>query len=151
MIREATGADVPAVAELELLSFPGDAWTPDYLQLAVDGALPAISLLVIESEDGTVAGHLILSVVFEVAELQRIAVHPAHRRLGLGGDLLVEAVRRSAEAGAERMLLEVREENAPALALYAAASFTEIDRRPRYYRDGATGIVLELTLKESAS
>jgi len=146
MIREATAADVPAIAELELLSFPDDAWTADYLRLAAEGGLPTVSLLVAESEDGAVAGHLILSVVFEVAELQRIAVHPAYRRHGLGGDLLVEAVRRSAQAGVERLLLEVREGNAAALGLYAEAGFVEIDRRPRYYRDGATGVVLQLDL-----
>ncbi|MFT4286733.1 ribosomal protein S18-alanine N-acetyltransferase [Nocardioides sp.] len=146
MIREAVPADVPAVAALELLSFPDDAWTPDYLTLAVDGGLPTVSLLVADSEDGAVAGHAILSIVFEVAELQRIAVHPAYRRHGLGSDLLVEVVGRSAAAGADRLLLEVREENAAALALYAAAGFTEIDRRPRYYRDGATGVVLQLDL-----
>ena len=40
------------------------------------------------------------------------------------------------------MLLEVREDNAGALAFYAAGGFAEIDRRRRYYRDGATAVVL---------
>jgi ribosomal-protein-alanine N-acetyltransferase len=40
------------------------------------------------------------------------------------------------------VLLEVREDNAAARAFYAAHAFTEIDRRRRYYRDGATAIVL---------
>jgi ribosomal-protein-alanine N-acetyltransferase len=36
----------------------------------------------------------------------------------------------------------VREDNAGALAFYAASGFTEVDRRRRYYRDGATAVVL---------
>jgi len=40
------------------------------------------------------------------------------------------------------VLLEVREDNAGALAFYAAHRFAEVDRRRRYYRDGATAIVL---------
>ena len=40
------------------------------------------------------------------------------------------------------MLLEVREDNAAALGFYAARGFVEVDRRPRYYRDGATAVVL---------
>ena len=48
------------------------------------------------------------------------------------------------DGGADRLLLEVREDNAGALAFYAARGFVEIDRRPRYYRDGATAVVLAL-------
>ena len=45
-----------------------------------------------------------------------------------------------------RLLLEVREDNAGAIEFYDRAGFVEIDRRERYYRDGATGIVLALEL-----
>ena len=44
------------------------------------------------------------------------------------------------------MLLEVREDNAAARGLYAAAGFSEIARRPNYYRDAATAIVMEVAL-----
>ena len=36
--------------------------------------------------------------------------------------------------------------NADALAFYAAGGFVEVDRRPRYYRDGSTAIVLRRPL-----
>jgi ribosomal-protein-alanine N-acetyltransferase len=40
--------------------------------------------------------------------------------------------------GAQRMFLEVRPSNGPAIALYHDEGFNEIGRRPRYYpaRDG---------------
>ena len=40
----------------------------------------------------------------------------------------------------------MRPDNEGALAFYAAQGFVELDRRPRYYRDGADAIVLELPL-----
>ena len=46
------------------------------------------------------------------------------------------------DGGADRQLLEVREDNAGALSFYAARGFVEVDRRRRYYRDGATAVVL---------
>ena len=46
------------------------------------------------------------------------------------------------DAGADRLLLEVREDNTGALAFYAARGFVEVDRRARYYRDGTTAVVL---------
>ena len=55
-------------------------------------------------------------------------------------------MRKACADGAERVVLEVREDNAGALAFYSARGFTELARRLRYYRDGATAVVLELPL-----
>ncbi len=92
--------------------------------------------------DATVVGYAVASVVADIAELQRIAVDAAHRRAGLATALLEGVLTLARDGGADRLLLEVREDNAGALAFYAAAGFTEIDRRRRYYRDGATAVVL---------
>jgi ribosomal-protein-alanine N-acetyltransferase len=144
-VRPATLADVGAVALLELDSFPTDAWTAEYLRLAAGGDLPTVRLLVADVE-GEIVGHAIASIVFEVAELQRIAVGSTYRRQGHARALLAAVLALATQEGAERLLLEVRETNEPALAFYASAGFVEIDRRPRYYRDGATGVVLQLAL-----
>jgi ribosomal-protein-alanine N-acetyltransferase len=58
-------------------------------------------------------------------------------------------VTRARAGRADRLLLEVRETNEGALAFYAAHGFEEIDRRPRYYRDGATAIVMRRHLRPS--
>ena len=71
---------------------------------------------------------------------------PAPGAAGIATALLEAVVERPLPAGADRLLLEVRETNAGALAFYAAGGFVEIDRRPRYYRDGSTAIVLRRPL-----
>lgn len=146
-VRRATAGDVAAVAGLELEAFPEDAWTAEYLRAAVDGGVPAAHLLVAE-EAGVIVGHAIVSVVYEIAELQRIAVTASRRRQGIAGSLLDETMALASDEGAERLLLEVRERNAPAIAFYRKAGFAEIDRRARYYADGSTAIVLSLPLVE---
>ena len=69
-----------------------------------------------------------------------------HRRAGVASALLDEVLALAAAGGADRVLLEVREDNADALAFYAARGFVEVDRRRRYYRDGATAVVLRRPL-----
>ena len=69
------------------------------------------------------------------AEIYNIAVREDRRRLGLGGRLLVHALREAALAGFTRALLEVRTGNTAALPLYAQAGFRECGRRRRYYAD----------------
>ena len=67
------------------------------------------------------------------ADVQTLAVAPARRGSGLGRRLVALAVEAARAAGARRLGLEVREDNAAALALYGAAGFVRQGRRPGYY------------------
>ena len=150
-VRPATPADLDAVVALEAAGLGADAWSRPLLAEGVAGRVPTATYLVaVGGEDGgdeEVVGHAVVSIAGDIAELQRIAVAPAHRRAGHASALLAEVVERSRAAGAERLLLEVREDNAGALGFYAARGFVEVDRRPRYYRDGATAVVLRRGLR----
>jgi ribosomal-protein-alanine N-acetyltransferase len=142
VVRAAALDDVAAVAASEAANLGRDAWSAGLVAEGVAGNLPTIHYLVAEL-DGTVVGHAVASIVGEIGELQRIAVDGAHRRTGLAGALLEAVLDLARAEEAERLLLEVREDNEPALAFYAGHGFTELDRRPRYYRDGATAVVME--------
>lgn len=121
-----------------------DAWSPALVTEAVSGNLPTITCLVAITD--TVVGFVVLSLAGDIAELQRIAVAREARRAGTGSALLAAAVRAAADSQADRMLLEVREDNARARAFYAANDFIEVDRRPRYYADAQTAVVLRRAL-----
>jgi ribosomal-protein-alanine N-acetyltransferase len=140
-IRSATEADIEAIAASESDNLGADAWSVALVAEGVRGRLPTVHYLVAE-EAGELVGHAVASVVADVAELQRIAVAEQARRRGVGAALLAEVVALAVRSGADRLLLEVREDNTAALAFYAAEGFVEVDRRPRYYRDGATAVVL---------
>ena len=141
MIRPATADDVDEIAWLEQENLGEDAWSPALVEAGVTGELPTVRYLVAEY-GVVVVGHAVVSVVADISELQRIAVDTAHRRRGVATSLLEEAVGLALKEGADRLLLEVREDNAGAIAFYAARGFAEIDRRPRYYRDGGTAVVM---------
>ena len=143
LMRRATEADLDAVVASEASTLGADAWSAGLLADGVAGRVPYATYLVAEV-DGSVVGHAVVSAVADVAELQRIAVAPALRRTGVATALLAACVDVARSSGADRLLLEVREDNAGALSFYAARGFTEVDRRPRYYRDGTTAVVLRL-------
>jgi ribosomal-protein-alanine N-acetyltransferase len=144
-VEDATVDDAAAIARLEESCLGRDAWSACLVSEGLAHRLPTIGYVVARSEDG-VLGHAVASYAGDIAELQRIAVDPAARRRGVASALLDEVVLRARRSAADRLLLEVREDNAGALAFYAARGFTEVDRRPRYYRDGATAVVLRLPL-----
>jgi ribosomal-protein-alanine N-acetyltransferase len=142
-VRPATPGDTDAVVAVEQDCLGRDAWSRALVAEGVAGRLPTVSYLVAGEP---VAGPAVVSVAGDIAELQRIAVTPGERRTGVATALLAAAVDTSRRAGADRMLLEVREDNAGALSFYAARGFVAIDRRPRYYADGATAVVMRLPL-----
>lgn len=135
-LRPATADDVAAVASLEAVVFGPDAWSPAAVRSELTGPR-RVALVACAPE---VVGYAVTVSAGDVVDLQRIAVHPAHRRHGLARRLLAEV---SGLADADRMLLEVSVDNAAALGFYAAEGFTEIDRRRRYYRDGSDAVVME--------
>lgn len=148
-VRVRTGevADLAAVLALERECLGPDAWGEALVAPGLAGGLPTVSYVVaVTGPADRVVGHAVLSAVGDVAELQRIGVGPSYRRHGVAGLLLQAVVDRAREAGAERLLLEVREDNRPALALYARHGLAELARRRRYYADGATAVVLERPL-----
>ena len=93
-------------------------------------------------------GFILIRVVADEAEILTLAVRPSARRGGLGARLVEAAVVRAAALGADRMFLEVAEDNAAARALYARAGFHEAGRRRGYYAraDGSWEDALVLAL-----
>ena len=144
-IRAAEERDVADIARLEADALGADAWSEALVHDGVTGGLPTVRYLVAEV-GGRAVGHAVASVAGDVTELQRIAVDREHRRTGLASALLAEVVEIAVVARSDRILLEVREDNTAALAFYAAHGFVGVDRRRRYYRDGATAVVLRRSL-----
>jgi len=96
------------------------------------------------------AGFILARAIAGEAEILTLAVDPASRRGGIGLALLTAAIGIAQENGAAAMFLEVADDNAAALALYARAGFAEAGRRRGYYRRaGGTAVdarVLRLDL-----
>jgi [ribosomal protein S18]-alanine N-acetyltransferase len=66
-------------------------------------------------------------------EILSLGVVPEQRRFGTGGALLYSICLLARQRGAERVTLEVAEDNAAARALYAKRGFILIGRRRNYY------------------
>lgn len=90
-----------------------------------------------EGDEGPLAGFLLSRRAADEAEILTIAVAPRRRRRGIGAELLRRQMRRLAESGVKRLLLEVAEDNTAALALYRSLGFRQEGRRKGYYRRAA--------------
>ncbi len=83
-------------------------------------------------------GYFLLSVAAGEAHVLNICVDPRLQGQGLGRVMMGNLLKLARQHRAERVFLEVRPSNPPAIHLYESLGFNEIGRRPRYYpsRDG---------------
>ena len=128
---------IEAVADIELLVQPHDAWTYQTLveMLAQDSMH---MLMVYEQEDkadnNKVIGYCLYQVIFEQAEILRIGTHPDYQRQGIASQIFAQLNEELMSNQVESLLLEVRADNAPAIALYEQQAFTVIHTRKNYYQ-----------------
>lgn len=130
-LRPAALADVPILADLELELFPDEAWTP--FQLAAEIEHPARRYVVAETTGGDrIIGYAGIMIAGDLADLHTVGTTCPGQ--GVGRALLAWCEQQAHAGGATALLLEVREDNVRARAVYSRAGYAEIGRRRGYYR-----------------
>ena len=124
-----TAEDVPAVALIEKECF-SEPWSA---QGFLDGMDNSAVFLVAEDVD-KIVGYIGMYVMVPEGEITNVAVAKEARGVGTG-EALVEAMQQWAEEhGVERIVLEVRVTNDPAIHVYEKRGFTTIGVRKNFYR-----------------
>lgn len=97
---------------------------------------------------GEVVAYGSMRMVLGEGSIGNLACLEAFRGRGIGGRLLDALIACGRQAGLERILLEVRPSNAPAIALYHSRGFATLGRRKGFYRDPPEdALMLELILR----
>ena len=130
-IKQMTDAHVAQIAALETLCF-SDPWSENSVASELNNPL---SLWLVALDGETVAGYVGSQSVLDGADMMNIAVHPDDRRQGVARELVTELTDALAEKGVKILALEVRQSNAPAIALYEQLGFQQVGLRPNYYRN----------------
>ncbi len=80
------------------------------------------------------------------ARVYSLAVSEAARGMGIGRRMMARAEREARLRGCDRMRLEVRMDNIPAIRLYESLGFADTQVLPGYYEDGAHAFVMRKEL-----
>ena len=126
---------IQAVANIESLVQPQDTWT--YKTLVEMLEQDSISMLLVYAAEGRadkVIGYCLYQVLFEQAEILRIGTHPDYQRKGIASQIFAKLNEELMSNQVESLLLEVRADNAPAIALYEQQAFAVIHKRKGYYK-----------------
>ena len=131
ILTEMKQEHVSQVAALEKVCF-SDPWSENSVAYELTNKL-AYWLVALEGD--TVVGYIGSQTVMEETDMMNVAVHPDYRRKGIAEALVNGLVEALKERGSHCLTLEVRASNEPAKSLYEKLGFSQIGRRPNYYRN----------------
>jgi ribosomal-protein-alanine N-acetyltransferase len=133
-----TNADLPAVMELEEVSFPSP-WSIDTYRrelITRNGSYWVVRPTVKTGpEIPPVLAYGGMWLLGDDAHITTIATHPEWRQRRIGEWLLIKMADVARSHGVGALTLEVRIRNYPALALYEKLGFVAVGLRRGYYQD----------------
>ena len=147
-IRKGRPADIDRLVAIENAAFESDRLSRRSLRAYLTKS--TVALLVAEVEvagAARVVGYALIAFRkgSKKARLYSIAGDPQHR-IGAGKRLIAACEQEAARRGAESLVLEVRADNARAIALYETRGYTKFATIPDYYEDGASALRYEKKL-----
>lgn len=129
MIVPMNETHIAQIAALERECF-SDPWSENSIASELSNDL---SLWLVDECEGQVVGYIGSQSVPPESDVMNLAVAPAYRKRGIGRALMLALMQALREKEMESLTLEVREGNAPAIALYTKLGFRQVGKRPRYY------------------
>ena len=145
-LRDMRREDLGTVLEIERRSF-AQPWSQAFFEKEL--ATPFARLIVAVAEQDAcdrVVGYCCRWRVTDEVHLLNVAVHPEHRGVGHGRELVAAVVDEARRGRARVVFLEVRAGNVVARRLYRQLGFRDLGVRRSYYGPGQDAIVMELRL-----
>lgn len=150
-------SDVDQVSVLEAASFPGGSQTSGECwsrHMFADELTHKDRTWWVACEGDALIGFAGALVIDGGLQILDVAVASTYQRRGVARQLLAHLIADGIDLGAEKALLEARESNKAAQALYAALGFRQIGIRPNYYSPVAgskreAALVMEKSLLDS--
>ena len=141
-ISDAREELLPQIQKIEQHSF-SMPWTEAMLRMQL---APDSHVFLTAETEGVVVGYVGLMYVLDEGYVSNVAVHPDWRRRGAADALLTALEARARKLLLSFLTLEVRESNAPAIALYEKHGYRAVGRRRNYYEKPTEDAIL-MTLK----
>jgi ribosomal-protein-alanine N-acetyltransferase len=146
-------SDVPAIMDIESVSFGRHYWSPDSFYNEMNNQIGRYYVLLDHAarhgepppETPKLIGYCGFWLVIDEAHVTTIAVHPDYRGNALGELLLLRMTERCYGSSVHWMTLEVRVGNHSAQNLYYKYGYQSMGVRKKYYQDNLEDALIMTT------
>lgn len=129
IIRRMQAEDMPKVCEIEKENF-SMPWSENSF---LESMAREDTVFLCAAADGEIAGYVGCYCIAGAGEITNVAVGSSFRRQGIATRLLQRLYEEGAALDTQEFFLEVRQSNAPAIALYEAQGFVRAGIRRNFY------------------
>lgn len=144
VLDEMAPADLDSVVDIERQSFDRP-WTREHFLREIESAVSR-TIVTRDAETRAVVGYVCRWLIADEVQILNLAVRRDYRRRGIARRMLERVLDEARGMAVRSVMLEVREGNAEALALYESAGFARVGRRRDYYGEGEAGVLMTLLL-----
>lgn len=138
-IRPVEAADIEQIVLLEPQIFESDAWSESMIRYELSADHRSYFVAV---DGNSVVGYAGLLAVGAEGDVQTIALSEQYRGKGIGRELLNTLIDAARQRQVRQLFLEVRADNANAIALYQSSGFEILGERPGYYQPGNVAAIV---------
>ncbi|MDT8382701.1 MAG: ribosomal protein S18-alanine N-acetyltransferase [Brevefilum sp.] len=144
IFRPMTTSDLDQVAAVDRAAFP-TPWPKDAFLYEIKRGRNSVCWVAEQAESGgkiQVVASIVIWLVLDEAHIGTLAVKPGYRGQKIGQKLLALTLLECQQRGARQAMLEVRQSNHAAQALYRKFGFEAVGLRKDYYKDTHEDAVL---------
>lgn len=139
--------DLDLVLKIESQWAP-EAWRREHFIEEMNRPYAHCFVMTDDETDAEVFGYIVFWAQAEGLSILNVAVDQHFRNMGIGTRLVQHVIRHAVHEDYPRIVLEVRESNAEAIALYKKCGFKKTHERRQFYQNGETALVLEVKTSE---
>lgn len=145
------GKQLPPVFQTWLIKASKDGFQWSETASQADFSFDYAYYLIALAEDGQPLGFIAYHLLFGQADINRVYVDPGMREQKIARAMFKTLFAQANQNGIEVFILEVADNNVPALAVYQRAGFKVIGRRKNYYSSiAADALIMTYTIKEES-
>ena len=135
-IRKVSRGDIDRIIDIERSWHHLSHWSVDsYYRLINEDSFTSSYVAELDDAAGRkqIVGFVIFHLTGDISEIYNIAVEAEHARCGIGRQLMSAAIDASRQEKVNRVMLEVRKSNSPAINFYLGFKFRIAGERKNYY------------------
>jgi ribosomal-protein-alanine N-acetyltransferase len=149
-MRPAAEDDVAEIFRIEQ-AVHAAPWTEENVRAEMAKPYAHFLVMTDDETDSKVAAYIAFWVMFDECHILNVAVDLAFRGLGLAKMLVRAAAREAQRKSINKILLDVRKGNAPAIQLYQGLGFVITHVRKEFYSSGEDAYQMALYLDDKST
>jgi len=143
--RDANSMDIPVLVSLDKELFPYSPWSSG--QYREEISAPTRRFIVALDEALNVIGYAgVFAPGGAEADILTVGVIAQHRGQGIARELMAGITKWAIDQGSIAMMLEVKTDNAAAIALYESLGYSKLNIRKDYFGTGLDALVMRKEL-----